>query len=643
MEYKGLILDKFQEDSIKIIDKGNSVVVSAPTGSGKTLIADYIIDIYLKKKIKVIYTAPIKALSNQKFKDFCKEYGECNVGLLTGDVVINPSAVVLIMTTEIYRNMALSNDELLDDVKYVIFDEIHYINDVERGYVWEESIIFSKEHIRFLCLSATIPNAVEFADWIGSIKKHEIEVVSHDVRYVPLECKFYDNELGITTLEDIKKNKNELVFYKDRRGKRRILKDKLGIPDHRDLIKLIKNDKLPCFFFNFSRFSCQECAKELANSKIFEVDNSISAFVRGKLNNVSPEIKDLESTKLLRKCLPYGIAFHHAGLIPIMKEIVEELFSRGLIKVLYTTETFAVGINMPAKTVCFKSLFKYDGVSFRMLNSKEYFQIAGRAGRRGIDSIGYSYAMIDRRDFDYDKLKKVTFKDVDPIKSQFRLSINTVLNLIDQHEQDNIDKILCMNFASYQKYGPKGHLIRKNVIFSRFGNIKKTLLNMQYVDDLNKLTEKGRFASRIYSDEIFISEIFGTDVYRRMNKYQILLFLALVCFEPREKTEFYESYLTEDFHDLKKILNNVDYVAKDKRIRNLKDMTALIYPIYNGDSIFDVINNTNLLEGDVIRIFRQIIDKIGQIIDAGKFVDLMDLMKDCREIVVKSMKDIDVL
>src|SRR3989344_8003156 len=175
MEYKGLVLDKFQEDAIISIEKNHSVVVSAPTGSGKTLIADYIIKRDIEKGIKVVYTAPIKALSNQKSREFCNDYGKENIGLLTGDVSKNQSAPVIIMTTEIYRNMALTQDEMLDRISYVIFDEIHYINDIERGYVWEESIIFSKDNVRFLCLSATIPNAAEFASWIESIKGHKVE------------------------------------------------------------------------------------------------------------------------------------------------------------------------------------------------------------------------------------------------------------------------------------------------------------------------------------------------------------------------------------------------------------------------------------------------------------------------------------
>ena len=204
MKFQGLTLDKFQEDAIAGIDRKNSVLVSSPTGSGKTLIADYIIDKYLKIGKRVIYTAPIKALSNQKFKDFCEQYGEERIGLVTGDLVINPTGDVLIMTSEVYRNMAIINDSLLDSVKYCVMDEIHYISDEERGYIWEESIMFSPSHVRFLFLSATIPNSEEFASWVQSIKDHKVEVVKHHHRPVPLDRKFFDAELGITTLDKIK-------------------------------------------------------------------------------------------------------------------------------------------------------------------------------------------------------------------------------------------------------------------------------------------------------------------------------------------------------------------------------------------------------------------------------------------------------
>ncbi|MFC1732512.1 DEAD/DEAH box helicase [candidate division KSB1 bacterium] len=630
MQYKGLTLDKFQEDSIKAIDNNHSVVVSAPTGSGKTLIADYIINKDIKKGIRVIYTAPIKALSNQKYKEFTTDYGKDNVGLLTGDVVINPRAPILIMTTEVYRNMALTNDKLIESVSYVVFDEVHYINDVERGYVWEESIIFSNENVRFLCLSATIPNAQEFASWINSIKKHTVETIEHNIRNVPLHKRFYDAELGIATLEDIREVK-DIPDYKYVMGRQR-RRTRTKPPNHIELIKEIKN-KLPCFFFNFSRQGCQELALELAHAKIFEMNPAITSFVRKKLENAPKEISSLKSTKTLRRILPFGIAFHHAGLIPIIKNIVEELFSQGKINVLYTTETFAVGINMPAKTVCFKSPRKFDGINFRFLNSKEYFQIAGRAGRRGIDKEGFAYIMIDRRDFDYSLLKKITDADTEPIRSQFRLSVNTVLNLIHQHTPDKIEKILEMSFYTYQQD-------HKTEIKNSFNKTSKKLTKLGYIKE-GKLTEKGKFSSKIYSDEIMIGELFATDFYSKLDGYQLMLIMASLCYEPRKKTKFYKTYPSKSLNELKsKIPSDL---GMKKRFNHLDSITALIHPCYHGKDIFEILDNTNLLEGDIIRFFRQMIDRFSQIRNATDDIKLKDMVKSCQDLIIHSLADIDII
>jgi superfamily II RNA helicase len=638
MNYKGLTLDKFQEDAINAIHSNKSVVVSAPTGSGKTLIADYIIDRDLKNGKRIIYTAPIKALSNQKYKDFCSDYGEENIGLLTGDTVKNPHAPVLIMTTEVYRNMVLANDEAVEHISYVIFDEIHFINDIERGTVWEESVIFSQPHVRMLCLSATIPNAEEFAAWIEAIKNHEVQVIRHDKRNVPLHVEFYDAELGLTTLKKIKEVA-DIPDYGYIRGRSRHRRPKILAPSHVDLVKQIRN-KTPCLFFCFSRISCQRNAKDLAKKKVFKQNPKISAFVRQKLENSSPEIGNLKSTRLLRQTLPYGIGFHHAGLLPIIKEIVEELFGQGLINVLYTTETFAVGINMPARTTCFENFRKYDGRGFRFLNSKEYFQIAGRAGRRGLDKEGYVFVMINRRDFDYYKINRVVLADTDPIESQFKLSINTVLNLIDQHSKEEIHEILRQSFHAFQKYGKKAPTLSKS--HHTFNKMKKQLTNLGYIKD-GSLTEKGRFASKIYADEILISEIFATDFYKKLNEQQILLTLACICYEPRERTQFFEKYPTKSMHELRKKLRSHDVLREAEQFKSLTRITALIQPCYEGASIFDIMKNTNLLEGDLIRFFRQILDRIGQIKSATSDHELTKKCDNVQKIVLDCLKDIDVV
>ncbi|RMD58044.1 DEAD/DEAH box helicase [Candidatus Woesearchaeota archaeon] len=635
MDYKGLKLDSFQEDAIRAIEANKSVVVSAPTGSGKTLIADYIIDRDIKKGVKVIYTAPIKALSNQKYKDFCRDYGKDNIGLLTGDVVKNPGASVLIMTTEIYRNMCVSRDPLIDEVSYVIFDEIHYINDPERGYVWEESIIFSKPHVRMLCLSATIPNAREFASWIQDIKGHDVVVVRHSKRPVPLKVGFYDYELGLTTLDEIK-SVADIPDIKYLKGKKRRRRPFVPSPVHTDLVQEIA-DKTPCMFFTFSRAGTQRNAVELSKLKLFPQSSEVVSYVREKLGKAPSDISRLESAKVLRSILPQGIAFHHAGLLPVLKDIVEELFSRGLIRVLYTTETFAVGINMPAKTVCFESLRKFDGREFRLLNSKEFFQIAGRAGRRGIDKEGFVVAMIARRDFEYDKIKRLTSSDTAPIRSQFRLSVNTVLNLIKQYDDNEIRNILTQSFFAYQSKKRGGKEDRMQFTFDK---IKKRLVKLGYVDG-KALTPKGEFTSRIYADELLFGEAFATDFYESLTEYQMFLLISAICYEGRERTMFYKVYPSKEVSHLKALVRKNPVMRRYKRFENLDVLTGLVRPCYDGKSIFDVFDNTNLLEGDVMRFFRQVVDRMGQVRTATQDRQLAERMAGLQDRILGCLSQVE--
>ncbi len=636
MDYKGTELDAFQEHAIHAVEQNKSVVVSAPTGSGKTLIADYIIDRDIKNGIRVIYTAPIKALSNQKFKDFCKLYGEDKVGLLTGDTVRNPNALVLIMTTEIYRNMAIVKDPTLDKVSYVVFDEIHYINDPERGYVWEESIIFSPPTMRMLCLSATIPNADEFARWIEAIKEHPVVLVTHTKRSVPLHVSFYDYALGVTSLKDLQSIVS-IPSYEQAMGYRHKPREKHPAPSHVGLVKEIE-DKTPCLFFCFSRNGCQVRAKELAEKKLFNPDPRITTLVREHLSKSSPEINKLESTRLLRQILQVGVGFHHAGLLPIMKEIVEDLFSQGLLKVLYTTETFAVGINMPAKTVCFESLRKFDGNQFRFLKSKEFFQIAGRAGRRGIDKEGYAIAMVDRRDFDGQVLAKITRADTEPIRSQFHLSINTVLNLIHRHPPQEIDEILHKSFFTYQKHGAgfkTGTSLRTS-----FDKCKRTLERLEYVQN-SLLTPKGVFGSYIYADEITISEAFATGFYKTLTPHQILVLLGCICFEARDTDE--QIQLTKEEHDLLQLIRKHPELVREKRFEKISQVTKLLNPCYEDKSIFEIFAKTPLLEGDVIRFLRQVLDRLSQIQNATEDRELRDVTKHLQGKIKKVLEEVDVI
>ncbi len=626
MIYKGFTLDKFQEDSINAIENNNSVVVSAPTGSGKTLIADYIIEREIENDKRVIYTAPIKALSNQKYQDFCELYGKDNVGLVTGDTVINSNATIVVMTTEIYRNMVLIQDESVKDVSYVIFDEIHYINDMDRGYVWEESIIFSPDHVRLICLSATIPNAKEFASWIEKIKNHQVITIIHIKRPVPLEINFYDEEIGVASLKEIHEIASipsyDKVFIGNRRGHRR---SRTPLPNHLHLLEEIGEEKFPCMFFCFSRMLCKRHALELEKEKTqWKSDSKITQFIIEKLKQSSSEINTLESMRVLKKTLPKGIGFHHAGLLPIQKEIVEELFAIGKIKVLYVTETFAVGINMPAKTVCFDKLKKFDGINILYLSSKEFFQMAGRAGRRGKDDIGYVYSMIDRRGFDYYKINSFTSVDKEPLKSQFKLSINTVLNLINQHSQKEITIILKQSFYAFQTNN-SAEIIRA------YENIKKKLIKNKYIKDMI-LTEKGEFASKLFVNEIEYTEIFHSDYWKQFDDYSILLIIAAMTLETSDRTEFYNLHFETNEKKIIKLLGRII----PKQINNIPKVTALIFPLFKGQTFFELAKNTSLEEGNIIRFFNQIIDRINQLQRANEDPSLKAIL-DRIFVLVKSV------
>jgi len=646
MEFQNFTLDPFQEDAVRAIEQNHSVVVSAPTGSGKTLIADFIIDKHKDDNKRIIYTAPIKALSNQKFHDFSKEYGEDKIGLITGDVVINPHAKVIIMTTEIYRNMVVANDPELENVAYVIFDEIHYINDPERGYVWEESIIYSSEKVRFLCLSATIPNADQFSEWISTIKKHPVITVTSTTRNVPLRHLFYDDELGITTLDKIREiTETTRSFKKSFRERRK--HPGFHEPSHIDLIKELGQEKMPCLYFSFSRKDCQIKARELARSNLFKRNPRTLQLFNKNLENSPPEINKLSSVRILKEIIQQGIAFHHAGLLPIVKEAIERLFALGLINILYATETFAVGINMPAKTVCFNSLRKFDGINFRNLNTKEYFQIAGRAGRRGIDTVGYVISMISRPTFRYNEVKYITTADVEPVKSQFRLSINTVLNLVNLKTEEEIEHILRLSFFSFQKFGKNFLNVPTKLLLARYESIIRSLNKHHFIED-NKLTEKGQFASKIFADEMTIGEIFATKIAESLDEYQILLIIAALIYEDKERKgkerkDTLRPFRDEQLRNLKNILHSNQYLHHEQKFLNLDAMTLFIYPVYSGKNFFEILESTQTVEGDLIRFFGQVLDRVGQIRKATTDHRLITKMQNCQGIVEKSLEGIYVV
>lgn len=460
VKYRDFVLDKFQIQAITELENGHSLVLSAPTGSGKTLVAEYLIEKVLKTDQRIIYTSPIKALSNQKYRDFSRLYGD-KVGILTGDVVINRDAQALIVTTEVYRNMAIEDPEAIADVSYVVFDEIHYLGDIERGTVWEESIIFSPHTIRFLALSATIPNCEELARWIESVIDHQVKVISHNQRAVPLAFQFYYNK-QVMNFKDLKK-KAKGKSEKDFRGREKRLHKKEGDFRHFDIIKQLRQqDKLPLLYFVFSRALADKLAHDTArhmNMTTPDEKERIEAMVDACIEKY--QLQNLETAQKMREELSRGVGRHHAGLLPQLKELVEILFAERILKVLFVTETFAVGVNMPARSVAYDALKKYDGRTFRSMRSLEFTQISGRAGRRGIDEFGWVIVPHLPGDMSVDELQNLVYGDIEPLESQFDLSFNSVLNLYSGHKTEEVRTILKRNFAQFQANKKLPHLMDK--------------------------------------------------------------------------------------------------------------------------------------------------------------------------------------
>lgn len=424
-------LDDFQSNGCYAIQNNNNVLITAHTAAGKTTIAEYAIALSNHLGKKVLYTSPIKTLSNQKYFDFQKTFG--NVGILTGDIKLNPEADIIVLTTEILRNKLDHELEQFEEIHCVIFDEVHYFNDPERGFVWEECITKLPKHIIIVMLSATIDKAQEFANWVANCRERNCYLIGTTWRPVPLNHYIYtkSNLLMINKHRDGIQQRNidsAYQFYsKEKMGKKHMC----GLMEY-----LEKRNLFPAICFSFSRKKCQEYAlmlKQNAGYLSQEELKQTKLIIHKVFSTNLHFYKEIASTVQLLEFLEYGIAFHHSGLLPVQKELVEILFSRGLIKILFATETFAVGVNMPTKTVIFTELSKYDGrtQSPRTLRYDEFMQMSGRAGRRGKDDEGLViYCPVKFLEDKHDIVGLLRGKSA-KLTSQYNESTNTFLRLIN--------------------------------------------------------------------------------------------------------------------------------------------------------------------------------------------------------------------
>ncbi len=498
MEYLGHQLDEFQEKAVLAIDAGRSVIVAAPTGCGKTLIAEYAIERSLHKGSRVVYTAPIKSLSNQKFRDFRARFGEEQVGIHTGDVTMNPGAPVLIMTTEIFRNLILEDSPRLEDVAYVVFDEIHYLDDVERGTVWEECIILAPPHIGCVCLSATVPNVHELAAWMTSVRGVRFEVIEEHQRPVPLRYELFSPRHGIIRPKDVRR-----LYRRNPSMQRRF--QRMQRPGGRLVRMVLDQGRVPVLYFCFRRRACERNAEFQARRPL--VNQGERDRIVGIVERLAAQygLEDYERLGRMRAMWENGSAYHHAGMLPAAKEIVEVLFTEGLIKLLFCTETFALGVNMPAKTVVIDELEKFDGVDFAYLMTRTFNQIAGRAGRRGMDTVGYVYAQLVPEATNPKELERILFGKNERINSRFIASYSTILTLYSRFGEGCYD-IFRKSLRNYRA----GHFAISSAYQKEESQIRSRIRFLQESGFLDgtRLTEKGALAAKVNGYEIQAAELF---------------------------------------------------------------------------------------------------------------------------------------
>lgn len=515
----GFELDPFQREAADAIASGESVVVTAPTGSGKTLVAEFAIQGALGRGLKAFYTTPLKALSNQKFNDFGRLYPE--VGLLTGDNTINGDAPIVVMTTEVLRNMIYASSPALDGLEVVVLDEVHYLQDPSRGAVWEEIIVHAPAGIQLVCLSATVSNADEFAAWVRS-RRGPTRLIQEDRRPVPLvnlyalKDRWDDGVLLERMFSEQAVNRSIESRITGRKARR------YATPRRNETVAaLAAREMLPVIYFIFSRAGCDDAARNLVEAGARFTDPAEIEEIRAAAERQTTHLEPRDLAALGYDQWVYGleagIAPHHAGMVPAFKETVEELFARGFVKVVFATETLSLGINMPARTVVLESLSRFTGETHELLRPGDYTQLTGRAGRRGIDEVGYG-VVLHSRYVPFVRVAELARSGSHALSSSFRPSYNMAVNLIANYPRDRAEHLLRASFGQF--LASKGIASRRRLLQRQereLGNLS-TLATCKRGDVGEYVLQIRRAGSFDVGDIIDTAEGRGVVVKRRHGK-----------------------------------------------------------------------------------------------------------------------------
>ena len=739
--------DDFQIQGCQHLEDGKSVLVAAPTGAGKTIVGEFAAFLAEEKGERCFYTTPIKALSNQKFQELTRVYGEANVGLLTGDSSINGDAPIVVMTTEVLRNMIYARPEGITDLGYVVMDEVHFLADRFRGAVWEEILIHLPERIQVISLSATVSNAEEFGAWLKSVRG-ETEVVLSEIRPVPLYQHilignrlldlFVDDGRVNPELIRLERNSSRRIPGKAKPGYSKSFSSIRSMTRPEIVEKLREYDYLPAIYFIFSRAGCDaavtQCIKEgisLTNKEEREVIQSVIARRTFELPSEDYGVLGFYEWS---QALERGIASHHAGLLPMFKETVEELFQRGLIKVVFATETLALGINMPARTVLLEKLVKWNGESHVAVTPGEYTQLTGRAGRRGIDIEGNAVVLWSEQ-IDSAMAAGLASTRTYPLKSSFSPTYNMSANLISRFGAERARKSLAASFAQFQADASVSGLLRQiernseavrsltseaqchlgdfaeymshrfaikelegahqkksqsytkrrnrrdveeeisahrremkshpahqcpqrenharllgkaerlkretsglqnrmdsrtNVIPRTFDRVSSILMELDYVQN-QKLSNKGEVLTRIYSEsDLLLTEMIFDGLFEGITSSDLVALLSGLIFEGRgERSKI--PRIPKSLEPLVKRTISIwgrltileeEHGVDPQREPNF-DLAWTAYRWANGNSLHSILRETEIPVGDFVRNMRQIIDLLGQLLDAQPAVSLL--------------------
>ena len=608
MIYRGITLDRFQEEAIGRIHENASILVAAPTGAGKTLVAEYAVEKCISEGKRIIYTAPIKAISNQKYRDFTSLYGD-RVGIKTGDVTINPDAQVILMTTEIFRNTVFESPQTFRDVAYAIFDEIHFLDDIERGTVWEESIIFAPEHIRFICLSATVPNLDEIARWIKQVRPEAaFHTIIETERPIPLHQHIYIPGMGVKRLKDLhelERARRAHHYYDKVKQAQASYKWRSSLIDH-----LKQQNRLPAIYFAFNRRECEEFSSQIGHSLLEKQDRQEILEIFDKLCarfGIEPDA----NSRHLRSMVGKGVAYHHAGLLPTLKEVIERIFTTGKLKLIFVTETFALGINMPARSVVFNSLHKFDGRRVSFLRTREHAQMSGRAGRRGLDKVGHVYSVGEWPHVRASIYERILHGNVEPIRSQFNLSYATLLTLWE-HLGDKIYTAAEKSFSNFaskrrKKKSPHGFA-------GKIAQMKKKLTLLRGLDYIQggKLTRKGHFAKNLQGYELQVSELLFRGVLEKVPEHLLVMVFNAIAYEAKRST-WHRLIKVDPYRTIrKKSYRAVDDILVTEQSLQIEDRTkeldfklaSAICAWSEGCSWAELEKHTSASDGDLVRYFR---------------------------------------